>query len=69
MLIFNSSCQGDSGGPIIDKATGVLLGAVSWGEGCAEAGFPGVYTSFANSEIAAFITAQVTQRRRSLIRV
>ncbi|KAF2867076.1 trypsin-like cysteine/serine peptidase domain-containing protein [Massariosphaeria phaeospora] len=37
------SCQGDSGGPIIDTASRVLLGAVSWGEGCARAGAPGVY--------------------------
>ncbi|KAJ4349119.1 hypothetical protein N0V95_004861 [Ascochyta clinopodiicola] len=37
------SCQGDSGGPIVNANTGVLIGAVSWGTGCALAGFPGVY--------------------------
>ncbi|KAH8808584.1 trypsin-like cysteine/serine peptidase domain-containing protein [Xylogone sp. PMI_703] len=42
------SCSGDSGGPIIDASSGVLVGLVSWGQGCAEAGFPGVYTRLGN---------------------
>jgi len=53
------SCQGDSGGPIIDKASGVLLGGVDWGNGCAEAGYAGVYTSYADTEIAAWIQTEV----------
>ncbi|CAH4035482.1 unnamed protein product [Pieris brassicae] len=37
------ACQGDSGGPLV--VTHTVIGIVSWGEGCANSSYPGVYTS------------------------
>ncbi|GAA2806527.1 S1 family peptidase [Streptomyces showdoensis] len=49
------TCQGDSGGPMFRKDNNnawIQVGIVSWGEGCARAGYPGVYT-----EVSTFASA------------
>jgi secreted trypsin-like serine protease len=64
------SCYGDSGGPlVIDRGTParppedyVLIGLVDFGNGCAQSGYPGVYTRIADPEIERFLTAGVGHR-------
>jgi secreted trypsin-like serine protease len=65
----HDSCFGDSGGPLlVDRdspaappADYVLVGLVSFGEGCAQAESPGVYASIAAPPIAAFLTSDPPQ--------
>lgn len=49
------TCQGDSGGPMFRKDNAgawIQVGIVSWGNGCARAGYPGVY-----SQVSTFAAA------------
>jgi hypothetical protein len=52
------SCQGDSGGPIIDS-NGAQVGIVSWGYGCGQPQFPGVYAR--TSGAVDWINAQICE--------
>lgn len=55
------TCQGDSGGPLFGHtATGELkvVGATSFGNGCAEPGQPGVYARVAGPELRNWIASE-----------
>ncbi|MFG2194575.1 S1 family peptidase [Streptomyces sp. NPDC048639] len=49
------SCQGDSGGPMFRTVPGreqqIQIGIVSYGDGCAGQGAPGVYTSVSSAKL------------------
>jgi secreted trypsin-like serine protease len=66
------SCYGDSGGPlVVDRdspadppADYVLVGLVDFGNGCAQAGYPGVYSRISAPEIAGFLNANSLSKAR-----
>ena len=55
------ACQGDSGGPLTrGPNNSVLTGITSWGIGCADANFFGVYARVSNPSIRGFIENTVS---------
>jgi trypsin len=60
------SCSGDSGGPLIRRTSPpVLVGLVSQGYGCAQAGYPGIYTEVADPAINAFLAGRSSPQNLS----
>jgi secreted trypsin-like serine protease len=60
------TCQGDSGGPLILRRSGTvtLLGIVSFGNGCARRGWPGIYAWVASP----FLQPWIVRRSAALMR-
>jgi trypsin len=54
------TCQGDSGGPMFGgSGTGMrVVGATSWGEGCARPGKPGVYARVGDTTLREWIRSK-----------
>jgi secreted trypsin-like serine protease len=62
------TCQGDSGGPLMvsDGSFLILAGITSWGIGCADPSFPGVYTRLGDPVINQWVRDRVPMARATV---
>jgi trypsin len=68
------TCYGDSGGPLVVDQDNpprppedyVLAGLVDFGNGCAQAGYAGVYTRVADAEVMGFLMSGIGRGPRSV---
>ena len=62
------TCQGDSGGPMMvsDGSFLILAGLTSWGIGCADPNFPGVYTRLGDPVINKWVRDRVPMARAAV---
>jgi trypsin len=63
------TCGGDSGGPLqalVGGSTYVLVGLTGWGDGCAQANAPGVYTRIAGPTMRSLIESDVASLESQL---
>lgn len=57
------TCQGDSGGPLFATAAGGsrrVVGVTSWGNGCAQEGYPGVYARVADTKLREWVASETS---------
>ena len=55
------TCQGDSGGPLFGRAADGsrrVVGVTSWGNGCAQEGYPGVYARVADTKLREWVASE-----------
>ena len=58
------TCQGDSGGPLFATAADGsrrVVGVTSWGNGCAQEGYPGVYARVADTKLREWVASQAPE--------